>query len=62
MIGGFLIFVLLALIGVLVAGLVLMGMGGELNLKYGNRLMVARVWLQGISLMVLALMFAMAKA
>ena len=58
MLGGILIFLLIALVAVLVSGVVLMGVGGEKNLKYSNKLMTARVWLQGISLMVLALMFA----
>jgi hypothetical protein len=35
--------------------------GGELNKKYGNKLMVARVWLQGSVLMVLALLFVTGK-
>lgn len=50
---------LIALVSVLVAGIVLMGRGGEMNKKYGNKLMMARVWLQGLSLIVLALIFAM---
>lgn len=57
MLAGLLIFLLIALAGVLIAGLVLMGVGGELNKKYSYKLMVARVWLQGLSLMVLALIF-----
>lgn len=39
-----------AVVGVLVAGIVIMSKGGELNKKYGNRLMQARVILQGITL------------
>jgi len=57
-----LIFLLIALLAVLIGGLVLMGVGGEKNKKYGNRLMVARVWLQGLSLVVLVLMFTVGKA
>jgi len=57
-----LIFLLIALLAVLVGGLVLMGVGGEKNKKYGNRLMVARVWLQGLSLVVLVLIFTVGKA
>ena len=34
---------LLAIVGVLIAGVVLMGIGGKANAKYGNKLMVARV-------------------
>lgn len=59
MLGGLLIFLLIGLAAVLVCGVVLMGVGGEKNAKYGNKLMMARVWLQGLLLMVLALMFAM---
>ena len=59
MLAGLLIFLLIALVGVLLAGVVLMGMGGEKNKRYSNKLMVARVWLQGLSLLVLALIFAL---
>ena len=43
---------------VLVVGLISMAKGGEFNLKYGNKLMRARVFLQGATLLcfVLALM------
>jgi len=51
------VLLLLAVVGVLVAGVVLMGVGGKANAKYGNTLMVARVALQGLVLLVLALMF-----
>lgn len=51
------IILLMGVVGVLVAGVVLMGVGGEMNKKYGNKLMVARVTLQGLVLAVLALMF-----
>lgn len=34
----------------LTAGIVLMGKGGDANITYGNRLMRARVILQGLSL------------
>lgn len=40
------------------AGIVLMAGGGELNKKYGTKLMAARVALQGISLVFVALAFA----
>ena len=52
---------LLATFGVLVAGVVLMGVGGRANARYGNKLMVARVSLQGLVLLMLALMFAFNK-
>lgn len=48
-----------AIVAVLVAGVVLMGIGGKANEKYGNRLMVARVTLQALILALLLLMFAM---
>lgn len=47
----------LAVLGVLVIGLVSMVKGGEFNKKYGNRLMQARVMLQGLALAMLALAF-----
>lgn len=56
------IMLLLALVGVLVTGIAFMGAGGKSNIKYGNRLMAARVWLQGGVLLVLALMFFAAKS
>ena len=60
--GGIIVVLLLtALVLVLVAGVVLMGVGGEANLRYGNRLMVARVWLQGLVIGALVLMFASGK-
>lgn len=61
--GGYLIIVLLlALVGVLAAGVILMGIGGEKNRKYGNRLMSARVTLQGALLLGLAAMFFAGKS
>lgn len=51
---------LLALMGatalVLVVGILLMARGGEANRKYGNKMMVARVALQGLALGALALL------
>jgi hypothetical protein len=44
-------------LGVLVSGVVLMGVGGKKNEKLGNKLMIARVWLQALILITLALMF-----
>jgi len=52
---------LLAVVGVLIAGIVLMGIGGKANAKYGNKLMIARVSLQGMVLLMLALLFLMGK-
>jgi hypothetical protein len=48
---------MLATFGVLMAGVVLMGVGGTINARYGNKLMVARVSLQGLVLLMLALLF-----
>lgn len=39
----------------LVAGIVIMGKGGEANIKYGNKFMRARVILQGLALVFFAL-------
>lgn len=50
----FLIFLTLA---VLVTGISFMAMGGKLNEKYGNKLMVLRVVLQALALFALALMY-----
>lgn len=62
-IGYYLVVILLfAIFGVLISGVALMGIGGKLNMRYGNRLMVARVSLQGLALMLLALLFAMDKS
>ncbi len=52
------VLLLLAVVGALVAGVVLMGLGGKANAKYANTLMVARVSLQGLTLLALAIMFA----
>lgn len=59
--GLLLMLLILATLGVLVGGVVLMAVGGKANVKYGNKLMVARVWLQAGSLLVLALLFAMGQ-
>jgi len=52
---------MLATFGVLMAGIVLMGAGGSANVKYGNKLMSARVSLQGLVLLMLALIFFIGK-
>lgn len=52
------IIVLMALVLiVLLTGIILMMRGGEVNRKYGNKLMVARVVLQGLAIGLLGLMF-----
>ncbi len=51
-----LIFIFLTLL-VLILGILLMAKGGELNKKYGNKLMVARVSLQFAAIIILAFMY-----
>ena len=46
-----------AVLGVLVVGIVGMLKGGEFNKKYGNKLMRARVMLQGLTLLFFALTY-----
>ena len=41
---------LAAVLGVLIVGIVGMARGGEFNRKYGNKLMRARVVLQGVAI------------
>lgn len=48
---------LVAVLAVLVVGVVSMVKGGEFNRRYGNKLMRARVVLQGVALVLLALLF-----
>ena len=45
----------LAVLASLTIGIVVMGRGGEANLKYGNKLMRLRVFLQGLALAFFAL-------
>lgn len=49
---------MIAVLGVLIIGLIGMVKGGEFNAKYGNKLMRARVFLQGAAIVcfVLAMM------
>lgn len=46
---------------VLGAGIFMMARGGEMNAKYGNKMMVLRVALQGATLLLLGLLFMSAK-
>lgn len=46
-------------LGVLFSGLVVMAMGGEVNRKYGNKLMRWRIVCQGVALALLALAFVL---
>lgn len=52
---------MLAVVGVLVLGVASMIRGGDFNKKYGNRLMQARVLLQGVALALLALAYFSSK-
>ena len=47
---------MMATVGVLVAGVIIMAKGGETNRKYGNKMMVWRVGLQGLTLAVVVLL------
>lgn len=51
------LFAMFAVVGVLVLGVVSMIRGGDLNKKYGNRLMQARVGLQALALLLIALAY-----
>ncbi|MDE3015515.1 MAG: hypothetical protein KGI29_01125 [Pseudomonadota bacterium] len=53
---------MLATLGVLMAGIALMGVGGAENRHYGNKLMVARVSLQSMVVLMLALLFFLGKS
>lgn len=44
-----------ATLGILAVGMVSMIKGGDFNVKYGNKLMRARVMMQGIALLFFAL-------
>lgn len=46
---------MLATLAVLLMGLVSMGVGGSFNERHGNKLMVARVTLQAITILLLGL-------
>lgn len=48
---------MVSVLGVLGVGLFSMVKGGEFNEKYGNRLMQARVMLQGVALAMFALAY-----
>jgi|HigsolmetaAR202D_1030399.scaffolds.fasta_scaffold134821_1 hypothetical protein len=50
------IIALAATVGVLFTGIFVMGKGGDLNRRYGNRLMRLRVVCQGIAIALFALM------
>ncbi|MBL0317970.1 MAG: HIG1 domain-containing protein [Alphaproteobacteria bacterium] len=50
-----------ATLTVLVVGVIFMAIGGKLDRKYSNKLMVMRVVLQGLALFAIAMLFFMAK-
>ena len=52
---------LLAVLGVLFAGIFAMARGGEFNRKFGNRLMRWRVALQGLAIVLFLLVLLIAK-
>lgn len=52
---------MIAVFGTLVFGIFAMTKDGEFNKKYGNRLMTARVYLQGLALALLALAYLSSK-
>jgi len=58
--------ILLGLMGatalVLLIGIGLMARGGEANKKYGNKMMVMRVTLQGLALAAMALLLVIKKS
>ncbi len=56
-----LIAAMFAVLIVLVLGIAAMAHGGEFNKKYGNKIMVARVVLQGIAIALVAALLMMKK-
>jgi hypothetical protein len=54
---GCMIIASLAVLGILIVGIISMAKGGEFNKKYGNKLMKARVYMQGVALAMLALAY-----
>ncbi len=55
------ILTVIAVVGSLFLGIAVMLRGGELNKKYGNKLMIARVGFQGMSLVLLAILWMMSN-
>lgn len=53
---------MLSVLGVLLLGFASLIKGGQFNEKYGNKLMVARVVLQGLALLVLLLLVTVGKS
>lgn len=54
----YLLFIAMGLVLIsLVAGLIVMAIGGEVNQKYSNKLMQFRVMSQGLAIILLGIMF-----
>jgi hypothetical protein len=60
--GFILVALMLAVLGVLIVGIVLMGIGGKTNFKYSNKLMFTRVLLQGLVLLVLVIAYFIGRS
>ncbi|MEC8773420.1 MAG: twin transmembrane helix small protein [Pseudomonadota bacterium] len=54
------IFAMLATLGVLFFGIFTMARGGDFNRKYSNRIMRARIVLQGLALLLFAVIMVIA--
>lgn len=52
---------MLATVVVLILGITIMARGGEINRKYGNKMMVARVTLQGLAILLVMLLLVLKK-
>jgi hypothetical protein len=57
-----LIALMLATAGALIIGIVAMAKGGDFNQKYGNKMMVIRVSLQGATLLLLGILFLISQS
>ena len=55
-----LIIAMLATLGVLFFGIITMARGGDFNLKYGNKIMRARIVLQALVLLIFAIIMVIA--
>ena len=54
-----LIVAMLATLGVLFFGIITMARGGDFNLKYGNKIMRTRIVLQGVALLIFAIIMVL---
>ncbi|MDA5192624.1 twin transmembrane helix small protein [Govanella unica] len=52
-------FMLVIVLGILVAGIIVMAKGGETSRKYSNKLMQARVLAQFVAVIVIVLLFVL---